>query len=176
MNQKRPAGQAGEAVIDRPTVELESFVSEHYGRLLRLAGLICHSVTDAEDAVQAGLERAWRKRGSLNDESRLRPWLDRIVVREAIRTGSRRPDHGELPADAVGPNRADEWAGLRIAFAELSPHNARRSSSISTRAIQSRRLRKSLAPRSRRSAPDFGLVGNACVSSWPQELTDEPHE
>lgn len=121
MNQKRHAGPAGEAVIDRPTVELESFVGEHYGRLLRLAGLICHSVTDAEDAVQAGLERAWRKRSSLNDASRLRPWLDRIVVREAIRGGSRRPDHGELPADAVGPNRADEWAGLRIAFAQLSP-------------------------------------------------------
>lgn len=121
MNQKSPSGNAGEAVIDRPAVELESFVSEHYDRLLRLAGLICRSVTDAEDAVQAGLERAWRKRTSLRDQSRIRPWLDRIVVREAIRAGSRRPNHEELPPDAEGPSRVDEWTGLRIAFGQLSP-------------------------------------------------------
>jgi len=120
MNQKGPAGRAAEAVADGSSLDLESFVGEHYGRLLRLAGLICRSVTDAEDAVQAGLERAWRKRASLQDESRMRPWLDRIVVREAIRAGSRRPNDGELPDDAIGPDRADEWAALRIAFGQLS--------------------------------------------------------
>lgn len=120
MNQRGPAGGAREAVGDRSGIELEAFVGEHYGRLLRLAGLICRSVTDAEDAVQAGLERAWRNRGALQDESRLRPWLDRIIVREAIRASSRRPSEGQLPVDAIGPGRADEWAALRIAFAQLS--------------------------------------------------------
>lgn len=120
MNQRAPAGRADEVLVDQAAIDLEAFVGEHYGRLLRLAGLIARSVSDAEDAVQAGLERAWRKRSSLTDESRMRPWLDRIVVREAIRAGSRRPNEGELPADAVGPGRADEWTALRIAFSQLS--------------------------------------------------------
>jgi len=34
---------------------LETFVVEHYDRLLRLARLICRDATDATDAVQAGL-------------------------------------------------------------------------------------------------------------------------
>jgi RNA polymerase sigma-70 factor (ECF subfamily) len=37
--------------------------------------------------VQAGLERAWRRRESLHDPGSLAAWLDRIVVREAIRLG-----------------------------------------------------------------------------------------
>jgi RNA polymerase sigma-70 factor (ECF subfamily) len=103
------------------TNELEDFVAEHYPRLLRLAGLICRSVPDAEDAVQAGLERAWRSRTSLRDVERLRPWLDRIVVREAIRAGSRRLRAvADLPVHALSPARADEWVALRIAFDELS--------------------------------------------------------
>ena len=118
MNNTDTPGRA-EAVAERQSAELESFVGEHYSRLLRLAGLICRSVSDAEDAVQSGIERAWRKRGSLHDENRMRPWLDRIVVREAIRIGSRRRD-GELPVDAIGPGQADEWASVRIAFGQLS--------------------------------------------------------
>jgi RNA polymerase sigma-70 factor (ECF subfamily) len=71
-------------------VGLESFVVEHYDRLVRLARLVCHDATDATDAVQAGLERAWRHRGSLRDAEHRSPWLDRIVVREAIRVSKRR--------------------------------------------------------------------------------------
>jgi RNA polymerase sigma-70 factor (ECF subfamily) len=100
--------------------ELETFVTEHYGRLIRLAGLVCHDLHEAEDAVQAALERAWRRRGTLADPERMRPWLDRIVVNEAIRTKSRpRPTVVDLAA-TVGPSRADEWAGLREAFRQLS--------------------------------------------------------
>jgi RNA polymerase sigma-70 factor (ECF subfamily) len=69
---------------------LEAFVVEHYDRLVRLARLVCHDATDATDAVQAGLERAWRHRGSLRDTDRRSAWLDRIVVREAIRISKRR--------------------------------------------------------------------------------------
>ena len=67
--------------------EIAEFVAAHYPRLIRLAGLICRDAIDSEDAVQAGLERAWRRRDSLNDPERLAAWLDRIVVREAIRLG-----------------------------------------------------------------------------------------
>jgi RNA polymerase sigma-70 factor (ECF subfamily) len=64
---------------------LEAFVASHHGRLLRLAGLVCGDVASAEDIVQTALERAWRSRRTINDPARLRPWLDRIVVREAAR-------------------------------------------------------------------------------------------
>jgi RNA polymerase sigma-70 factor (ECF subfamily) len=70
--------------------DLESFIAAHYDRLIRLAMLVCREPTDAADAVQSGLEQAWRKRSSLRDETRLKPWLDRIVVREAIHAGKRR--------------------------------------------------------------------------------------
>ena len=72
------------AALERDIAE---FVAAHYPRLIRLAGLICRDAIDSEDAVQAGLERAWQRRESLVDPTRLAAWLDRIVVREAIRLG-----------------------------------------------------------------------------------------
>jgi RNA polymerase sigma-70 factor, ECF subfamily len=75
---------ARDAMIE---TDIAEFVTAHYPRLIRLAGLICRDAIDAEDAVQAGLERAWRRRGSLQDSGSLAAWLDRIVVREAIRLG-----------------------------------------------------------------------------------------
>jgi RNA polymerase sigma-70 factor, ECF subfamily len=92
--QQGPARVSGNEVRFRvaarnETIErdLAQFVAAHYPRLIRLAGLICRDAIDSEDAVQAGLERAWRRRESLRDPERLAPWLDRIVVREAIRLG-----------------------------------------------------------------------------------------
>ena len=73
----------GDAVLD-------TFVAEHYDRLLRLARLICRDTSEAADAVQIGLEQAWRRRSTLRDETRLGPWLDRIVAREAVRVAKRR--------------------------------------------------------------------------------------
>jgi RNA polymerase sigma-70 factor, ECF subfamily len=64
---------------------LESFFTAHYGRLIRLAGLVCGELSSAEDIVQTALERAWRSRHALWADAELRPWLDRIVVREAAR-------------------------------------------------------------------------------------------
>jgi RNA polymerase sigma-70 factor (ECF subfamily) len=64
---------------------LEAFFTTHHGRLLRLAGLVGGDLAAAEDIVQTALERAWRSRRSLHDDARMRPWLDRIVVREAAR-------------------------------------------------------------------------------------------
>ena len=74
------------APVDRA---LAAFVAEHYDRLLGLAWVICRHGPDAADAVQRGLEQAWRQRATLRDEARLRPWVDRVVVREAIRLGRR---------------------------------------------------------------------------------------
>jgi RNA polymerase sigma-70 factor (ECF subfamily) len=69
---------------------LTAFVVAHYDRLIRLARLVCRDGSDAADAVQVGLEQAWRRRSTLRDEAGLRPWLDRIVTREAIRISQRR--------------------------------------------------------------------------------------
>lgn len=70
--------------------DLSDFVTAHYARLIRLAGLITRNTDDAEDAVQAALERAWKRRSDLRDQQLLKQWIDRIVVREASRiSGSR---------------------------------------------------------------------------------------
>ncbi len=49
-------------------------------RLYRLAGLLLGNATDAEDATQEALLRAWRSAGSLRDMTHVEAWLDRILV------------------------------------------------------------------------------------------------
>lgn len=121
--------QAGSRVLADTT--LAEFVVEHYDRLVRLARLVCHDGSDASDAVQVALEQAWRGRASLRDDTRIRPWLDRIVVREAIRINrSRRSLLGRLFAtgshvawiEPVDPTteQLPAWSALRSAYAELS--------------------------------------------------------
>lgn len=111
--------------------ELTEFVRDNYDRLIRLAGLVCRSIPDAEDAVQGALERAWRNQGALRDPERLKPWLDRIVVREAIRiTRSRENLVGRLlrraedlvEIDLADPRSRNDAAAveLRQAFMQLS--------------------------------------------------------
>ena len=75
----------GHYAVEDDRTALEAFFTAHHGRLLRLAGLVCGDLAAAEDIVQTALERAWRSRGSIADDARMRPWLDRIVVREAAR-------------------------------------------------------------------------------------------
>jgi RNA polymerase sigma-70 factor (ECF subfamily) len=115
----------------RPLADLTEFVRDNNDRLIRLAGLVCRNVADAEDAVQAALERAWRNQAALNDQTRLKPWLDRIVVREAIRiTRSRESllgrlmgrDRDEIVIDLIDPRATDapRVAELKAAFARLS--------------------------------------------------------
>jgi RNA polymerase sigma-70 factor (ECF subfamily) len=120
------------AAADDAAVTLTAFVDAHYDRLLRLAWLVCRDGSDAADAVQVGLEQAWKSRASLRDERSLRPWLDRIVVREAGRIAKRRrglmgrifsprPDVAWIePADQRIGDRADR-VSLRAAFGRLSP-------------------------------------------------------
>ena len=101
--------------------QLAAFFGTHYERMTRLAGLICHAGVPAEDAVQAAMEQAWRQRASLRDSSRLRWWLDRIVVREAIRM-NRRPWWTRLSSQAddyqaaLLPDPARELTAERMAL------------------------------------------------------------
>ena len=110
--------------------QLAAFFAEHYERMVRLAGLVCSGGVLAEDAVQAAMEQAWRRRSSLRDPARLRWWIDRIVVREAIRM-NRRPwwarlttvdtdERASLLPDPAGETTPQRMA-LTAAFAELTP-------------------------------------------------------
>jgi RNA polymerase sigma-70 factor (ECF subfamily) len=113
---------------DARRADLEAFVLAHYPRLVRLAGLVTRDTDQALDAVQAALERAWRRREDLRGQDTHRPWLDRIVVREAIRvTQGRRfgsllhrssTEWVEMPASTPEPA---EMATLRQALGRLSP-------------------------------------------------------
>ncbi len=133
----------GSATLER---DLADFFAAHYDRLVRLAALVCHSADTTEDAVQASMEQAWRRRRSLRDPSLMRPWLDRIVVRESIRA-NRRPwwarmaasqhpvteirvqdDHGtpgagEDISGLAGAHQAPDatWVALVVAFRNLPP-------------------------------------------------------
>ena len=116
----------------RSDAAIAAFVAEHYDRLLRLARLVCRDASDAADAVQVGLEQAWRRRSTLRDDAQLRPWLERIVVREAVRISKRRqswlsrlftptPDVTWIePPDPHG-SEPSSFLALRTAFQQLPP-------------------------------------------------------
>ena len=115
-------------------VAIAAFVAEHYDRLLRVARLICRDTSDAADAVQTGLEQAWRQRTTLRDDARIRPWLDRIVIRESVRISKTRQSWlRRLVAPRPGvtwieppDRRASEpltFVALRAAFQRLSPEH-----------------------------------------------------
>ena len=131
MSKPEALATADEIGAGQLRVELDSldaFVRAHYPRLVRLAGLITRDVDEAQDAVQAALERAWRKRNSVRDPGSLRSWLDRIVAREAIRqargTGPmsllRREPGDWVQYAAILPEPA-EMVALREALGRLSP-------------------------------------------------------
>jgi RNA polymerase sigma-70 factor (ECF subfamily) len=120
------------AVPEAASVEdqLTALFAEHYERMVRLAGLVCRSGVLAEDAVQAAMEQAWRRRSSLRDPARMRWWLDRIVVRETIRlnrrpwwnrlTGTHAEEYASPLPDPAGETTPQRLA-LTAAFAALTP-------------------------------------------------------
>jgi RNA polymerase sigma-70 factor (ECF subfamily) len=127
------AVRAATADLERELVRL---VVSNHGRLIRLAGLICDRSSDAEDAVQTAFEQAWRRRTTLRNPDRISAWLDRIVVREAIRLSGRR--HGLLARLQSEPRSLDLTdqsidqpqardpepairVALRVAYAQLPP-------------------------------------------------------
>lgn len=67
---------------------LEQLLVERYPDLLRLAYLILHDHSEAEDVTQLALERAWRSRTQVRSADSTLYWLRRIVVREALRARS----------------------------------------------------------------------------------------
>ncbi len=78
----------------------------------RLAGYLLGNATEAEDAVQEALTRAWQAWPSLRDKDRFEPWFDRILVnicRDRLRKkrGHRQEElDEELPVYTEDPFKA----------------------------------------------------------------------
>ncbi len=70
--------------------EFEDMVGEYAGSLFALSFSLLRDAHDAEDAVQAVMEKAWRKWGTLRDPEARGGWLRTICIRECLRRRRRR--------------------------------------------------------------------------------------
>ena len=79
------------------------------GTLYRVTCGILREHADREDAVQSAIEKAWRRVGTLRDESRFRPWVVRILINEcyAILRDRRRMTPVEAVPDMPAPPSAN---------------------------------------------------------------------
>ncbi len=109
MNAPGPSRFTGSRLTDEAFAAMcDAAMRRTYG----LAGCVLGDVTEAEDATQDAMDRAWRARGSLRDAAAFEAWLDRIVANVCRDRMSRRklarivdletgPEH-----EAVDPFRA----------------------------------------------------------------------
>ena len=84
------------------------------------------SVSDAEDALQEALLRAWRGLPGFEGRSSLRSWLYRIATNTCLRAIERRPKR-VLPVDfgpAAEPRRASRRAARRVGLDRAVPRRA----------------------------------------------------
>lgn len=100
----RRASQGDQAAFGR-------LVEIHWPRLVSLARSVVGEA-DAEDAVQDGLLRTWRKLPLLKEPAAFRTWVSRVVVRVCLkRAGSRRHSWKsleDLPELRTHPNPGAE--------------------------------------------------------------------
>lgn len=69
--------------------------------------------TQAEDAAQEAIIRAWRGLGACRDPEKPAGWLRAIARHEALRITAQ-PTEQPLPAERAGRWEADDASGLRI--------------------------------------------------------------
>jgi RNA polymerase sigma factor (sigma-70 family) len=86
----------------------EELVRPHQQIAFRVAYVITRNRTDAEDAVQDGLTKAWRALGRFRVGEPLRPWLLRIVANESRnrRRSAGRREHLALRVAAASSGEA----------------------------------------------------------------------
>ncbi len=79
------------------------------GTLYRVTCAILRDHADREDAVQSAIEKAWRKRALLRDESKMKPWVTRILVNECyqILRHQKREAPVETIPDVPAPEGSD---------------------------------------------------------------------
>lgn len=98
-------------------------VEYHWARLVRLARSVVGE-SEAEDAVQDGLLRAWRKLPQLAEPMAFGGWLSRVVVRVCLRRArSRRLNLVALDAFPEPQSSSNPGAGIDAArlLASLPP-------------------------------------------------------
>ena len=69
------------------------------GTLHRVSCGMLARQADREDAVQAAIEKAWRKAATLRDPAKLKPWLIRVLINECHNIG--RKASREMPMDIL---------------------------------------------------------------------------
>jgi RNA polymerase sigma-70 factor (ECF subfamily) len=74
----------------------------------RLAGYLLGDETEAQDAVQEALVKAWRNWGSLRDRNAFGPWFDRIVVNVCRDRMRRHRTLKMIELDAAGDVESDD--------------------------------------------------------------------
>ena len=80
------------------------------GTLYRVSCALLRDHADREDAVQSAIEKAWRKLGTLREESRLQAWLVRILINECYAILRRQTR--ETPVDVLPDTPAPEGLPL----------------------------------------------------------------
>ncbi len=102
---------APEGVTERPLDAVHAGFLElargELDRAYRLAGLILGDASDAEDAVQDALLRAWRSVGTLRDPTTFQAWFDRILVNGCRDRVRRRKIVRFVPIDPTDDFAAD---------------------------------------------------------------------
>ena len=76
------------------------------GTLYRVTFALLRDHADREDAVQSAIEKAWRKRALLRDESKMKPWVTRILVNECYQI--LRHQKREAPVETIPDGPAPE--------------------------------------------------------------------
>lgn len=101
---------------------LEARILAHADLLWRVGCGILRNPQDREDAVQSAMETAWKKAGSLRDESKLKNWLTRVMINECY--SLLRKKQREIPVERL-PETAEEVSPdaliLRDALERLPP-------------------------------------------------------
>jgi len=99
--------------------QLKSLEKEIRLHCYRLTG----SLQDSEDMLQESLIKAWKKRDTLNDEARLRPWLYRIATNVCLDQLKHQKRRQISPAylPAADPNRPFPAPDMGAAWIEPYP-------------------------------------------------------
>jgi RNA polymerase sigma-70 factor, ECF subfamily len=107
-----------------------ALVAEHHVAMARVAYVILGDREAAQDAVQSAWAHAWRRLGSIRDETKVRAWLVAVAAnqaRDALRRQRRRsalPLTIDLPSQASDdPDRAIDILDLERVLRGLKPED-----------------------------------------------------
>jgi len=88
----------------------ESILAHDLDRLYRIAFRLLRNHEDAEDALQEGLWKAFRRLPSFEGRSTLSTWITRIVINSALMTLRRRKSHLEFSLDEMTEGQSEPLA------------------------------------------------------------------